>query len=290
MTEPKDSSISQDQNKSSGTLDKGWYTLKEGVINGPIVTGALFYVNSTDENPILVSRKGFKNWYPIHEIERILIEEADIPRMVEDHLTELIDRQRRHTRKISKRPTSPVESKEIKKKLQIDTPERPFVDNSFARMLADETMGKSQEPLTGAEVEAPPESKEHKFLDLGKKLRLGTQRDHAFTVSAFVASLGLYLPFWLRKISKETLWHIYGSHERKIIPPLIFLFIPGLHFFYLAGLVRLISKMEAQNKYKKVSMTKTLICSLFPPLLMVYLQNILNYHWRGHIFTEINKQ
>ncbi len=119
------------------------------------------------------------------------------------------------------------------------------------------------------------------FLARGR-LRLGKLRNP--WVTAFVGlplSIGVYWALWFTETAREVAFHT-RNEGRSPLPSGYLALIPGVHFFMIYKLAKLVSEMEAQNKYRSVSPGVAALFGVFPPFALAYIQDAVNRHWLMH--------
>ena len=128
------------------------------------------------------------------------------------------------------------------------------------------------------------------FVLLRGRLRLGELRNPWLTgMFAVPLTLGVVWALWCRDLAREVAWHV-RNQATSPLPPAVLALIPGVHFYMIYKLTKLVIEMEAQNKYRSVSVFAALIFGIFPPFALAYLQDAANRHWMLHVRHAVVKR
>lgn len=301
----------------AGGWPGGWYIYENGKVDGPFEADAAFKMDAetVDGKPRLISRKGFTQWYALKDLSEIFKMTDQMGKKAQD----LVIQSEAQLQTVAKAvtPPPPVVQKAAapaKKTKSVVKPVAPTSAPSPASVVAESASAPASVVATQmAKTEAPslltmpsvfPESAQKHiptrkakrvapakadkaelmqgyFLARGR-LRLGKLRNPWLT--AFVGlplTLFTYLAFWYGEIAREVSFHS-RSDGKSPLPPGFLALVPGVHFYMIFRLAKLVEDMEAQNKYRSVSAWVATLFAVFPPFALAYLQDAANRHWLLH--------
>lgn len=317
--------MTAEQKKSENNLRSnwpgGWYVFNEGKVEGPYTADQTFEMDamSREGKPILVSRKGFTQWYALKDMaeifkiteslgKRVALEKAAVA--LKNAGTSSMDHQMTAVALPAESSVKPVQQteavvasarvqkKQVGPKLQMkatlldyNPPAAPGPVSATPTVI--KTRGSLDHTKEQQHSEAPatlladPRERNKKellqeYFFVRGRMRLGKIRSP--WASAFFGvpmTLGLILPFWMNSLLKEIFYHSANNLKiPKWIVPLGM--IPVLHLFSVHRLACLVREMEMQNRYKSISPLLATIFGIFPPFAMAYLQDGANRHWLLH--------
>lgn len=262
------------------TWPDGWYVYESGCLNGPFTAAETF--NRAPElepgKPLLVSRKGFSQWYPLRDLSEIYLASVGTVPQVQQRpkvMAKIVGR--------NVAPTLSVAASDaVRPHISVDR-----VQPTVPRKLTTAEIGNAKKSKNVASVSSSHAKKAvlQEYFLARTRLRLGKIRNP--WVSAFVGtplSLGAYWPAWFAAVQKEMLFHTHSVTEQKGASTwsAFFAVVPVLHFYLTFKLAAQVRAMEAQNKYLNTSPAFATALAVFPPLAMAYLQRALNRHWLLH--------
>jgi hypothetical protein len=291
----------------------GWYVYENGRVDGPFSADETFAMSAeaADGKPRLISRKGFTQWYALKDLSEIF-------RMTEQLGRKAIAETERAAMQIDSvvTPPPPPEKRVEAQRVEVKATSKPTTITKQVPPVAPAPAGAppsthaeaaSTDPATIAPESAPPSSVQtavtkkikpasqkaqmrQEYVLLRGRLRLGKLRNPWLTgLVAVPLSLGVVWAFWCRDLAREAAWHV-RNQATSPLPPAILALIPGLHFIMIYKLAKLMIEMEAQNKYRSVSVFAALIFGIFPPFALAYLQDAANRHWLLHVRHAVVKR
>ena len=251
-----------DQNQFRSGPVQGWYFHQDGITRGPCDARSIIDLSPKGHSghEVLISRPGFKKWYPLRNLAGILRSHPHANDEINSEIKMLKESLDNRIRDLLEIRDGPVARYPLmggrRTARQIDTTPRPVrAGGSPAR----------DEPV---------------FL-LSRFLRLGqARRPWLRALPGFFFTFGLQWFFWYRKTRAELLWHLNGPALDPRQPPAFLALIPGLHMWMSLRLGRLLQEVERQNGYFRTDPLLAAMLALLPPLAMIYLQNRANLHWR----------
>ncbi|MCX6117629.1 MAG: hypothetical protein NT027_08820 [Proteobacteria bacterium] len=302
---------SMGQLQPSSTWTNGWYLFEDGKVIGPLNANETFSRGgkSVSGKPILVSRKGFSQWYPLTDFAELhLLANKYAEQLAGSISVDNFSSKQPVADKVNTRlekPTSFADNLHFaESELPISNPEVKIAPNAFDQYIANEknqkNLSRKEKKRVGKQsqkapilrethsaeqnVSTLPKSFQDRYLVLSSRLRLGKFRSGF--VAGFITlplSLLYYWPAWLRLANEEMNWHLNGSAKVQFKMPLVFCLVPILHLLFAYESIILVQKLERQNGYKTVSLLGGMLLAVFPPLLIWRLQNAMNLHWKLHV-------
>jgi len=311
--------IGTSDNSSQPECSGDWFVFSNGEFLGPLSATRAFSMESKDAlgRPVLISRKGFNQWYALNEIAEIFKVTQNLDLRLEGEKAPLLQQQiisnaienRKQTSTLTHQVTKSTRTpSKIVKKLVGPINQRLGNFSSQALDAAKSLKTKKSDvvtPKTGDLREKKShlgQSFLHRFsltkkcrVRQGKKdllqeyfnvrgrLRLGKIRNPwANAFFGLPLSLGFMWSFWMNNLIKEIIYHSASRINTSQSLVLMGL-VPGFHLYAVFRLAQLVLEMEMQNKYKSVSPLLATALALFPPFAMAYLQNAANRHWLVHV-------
>lgn len=288
-----------------------WYVYDNNTVAGPFTASQAFSRQQTTEDgkPVLVSRKGFTQWYALKDLAAIFNISENLGRRIAEEKGFESLRQLAGEQALSGVSQTPLVPKIIKKQVSpVQSPTQIVQPTQMASAVSmpqyrppapsssdSEITPTSQAALTSktsnakiAKVNEHRKTLQNYFFIRGR-LRLGKMRNP--WISAFLGvplTLGIFWLVWMRTFLREVYMH---AANHTTIPSSLILasIIPGFHFYAIYKTAELVRAMEAQNGYKSVSPWLAVSFGICPPVAMAYLQDAANRHWilhAQHSFTD----
>lgn len=269
----------------AGGWPGGWYIYENGKVDGPFAAEDAFKLDAEtiDGKPRLISRKGFSQWYALKDLSEIFKMTDQMGRRAQvEMLQSEAKLQSGSVKPVI--PPAPVVAQAQKKAASLAKPVAPTTSvetpSVFPASEQQRIPTQKSRRIQPAAVDKA-ELMQGYFLARGR-LRLGKLRNP--WMSAFVGlplSLFTYFAFWYGELGREVAFHA-RSDGKSPLPPAFLSIVPGVHFYMIYRLAKLMTEMEAQNKYRSVSPWVATIFGLFPPFALAYLQDAANRHWLLH--------
>jgi hypothetical protein len=286
----------------------GWYVYEDGRVSGPLAADEAFglQAEAPSGKPRMVSRKGFSQWYALKDLSEIF------------RLTEEMGRKTRDEMIANPPPSPPSVPASPEVKMRTVGKPRQASKAALPQPLAPATPASAPDPeikptkADAAFAYVPPSTMSQQkqrsaakpaasvktkvvsaqaallqeYLIQRGRLRLGKLRNP--WINAFVglpATLGVLWAVWMNELAREVTLHCGPGKQKQAmtLPPAFLAMIPGFHVYMTWRLAKLISEMEAQNRYSVVSPGTAAWLALFPPFAMAYLQDAVNKHWLLHV-------
>lgn len=293
-----------------------WFLFVDGEIAGPVSAEKAFSTsrNSDDGKPILVSRKGFGQWYQLDDL-------ASIYKMTGDAFQKLSSRLESATPPPPPREETrgqKVERKELKTELspsmakpaspatplaklknqtsQIETTPAPLPakeskarDEKAEKKASAKSSAKAKTKAQNSAVSPEKALLKEYFFQKGR-MRLGRLRNPWISgFLGFPLTMGLFGIKWYRETSQDIELHL-GENIGKA-PPAIFFILPLVNIYNCIWLSKAILRVERQNKYESISVGLSSVFSVLPPFYIAYCQDALNRHWMKHVkFGLVSKK
>jgi hypothetical protein len=288
-----------------------WYVYEDGAVRGPLSAEDAFGAprDPAKTKQLLVSRKGFSQWYPLGDLSEIFRLTAKLGRLSgETAVNAQLERYRAASTRPHLTPPPPrskaaeparAEVKSaaapmpvVKPKPRADKPAslaQPFSAPEPVSMRQPSSVSRATTVDRDKEATAPASRQARVsrhdvmteyFLQRGR-MRLGKIRQA--WLAGFIGlplSLGLYWLVWFKALAEEAVFHTQAAPRR--IPPFFLAAIPLVHVFMVYRLATLVRGMEEQNKYRTVNPALAAVYALIPPFAMTYLQDAANRHWLLH--------
>lgn len=282
----------------------GWYIYENGKVEGPFAAEDAFQrsTETPDGKPRLVSRKGFSQWYALKDLSEIFKMTDQMGRKAQAAMMQSESQLQQATSLKPVTPPAPVAAAAARKAkslvtpvvasrvasvstpvpetLKTATPQSATSAPAATTILPKHVPTQNAKRLTPAQVDKA-ELMQGYFLARGR-LRLGKLRNP--WMSAFIGlplTLFTYFAVWYRDLGREVAFHS-KSEGKSPLPPFILAIVPGVHFYMIYKLAKLMTDMEAQNKYRSVSPWVATVFGCFPPFALAYLQDAANRHWMLH--------
>ena len=278
--------------RSGQTWPDGWYVYEDGSLNGPLTAAETFSRAPVlaSGKPLLVSRKGFSQWYPLRDLSEIYLASIGSvqqapqvqPKVMAKKVGSVVPslaREAKGAQVTAKSPQVIVKSPQVIAKREQTAPQRPMSVPSES-VLKTSTRATS----TAATSHAKKAVLQEYFL-ARNRLRLGQIRNPWMSGLVGVPlSVGVYWPIWLAAVQKEMLFHTHSVADSKRVNSwhVLLALVPLLHLYLTYRLAQQVRAMEAQNKYQYTSPALATALAVIPPLAVVYLQQALNRHWLLH--------
>jgi hypothetical protein len=288
----------QERTNPKGGWPGDWFLYENGKIKGPLAAKEVFARKNTkgdDGKALLISRKGFSQWYPAQDFAEIfrITEDLKEQRKTAEDAKERAPKSDSAPRLTFENLEPPVEklkgsaveppppSKRVKPKT-IDT--KIEGDRDLPRANARKTIPGDQSLAKAGVGSCTPTKGNllYEYLILRGKLRLGRIRNPIIPLTIGSLTLGLSLVFWSREILDEIALHM-ASHPMQNKWFTYLACIPIAHLWPLYRLAKGVRAMEQQNKYAKTSVIYAMVLGVLPPLGAAYLQNAVNNHWLLHV-------
>ncbi len=281
----------------AGGWPGGWYVYENGKVEGPFAAEDAFKLEAetVDGKPRLVSRKGFSQWYALKDLSEIFKMTDQMGQKARSAMMQTEAQLQAATSVKPVIPPAPVATTAARKASSLVTPVSPV--SAPAPVAASSTVVSTPSIFPASEQQKhiptqkakriQPTSVDKAEMMQGyflarARLRLGKLRNP--WISAFVGlplSLFTYFAFWYRDLGKEIAYHAKADGQSDL-PPAFLAIVPGVHFYMIYRLAKLVTEMEAQNKYRSVSPWVATVFGLFPPFALAYLQDAANRHWMLH--------
>ena len=232
-----------------------WFLFADNQITGPF---GLDEALLRDDEGILASRRGVKQWYPIEEL---------IAAHREGRLREYLGDS------TSAAPTAPIEQKVRVVAKNVGVRRREQAQHSLAPRVT-----RPQAPRIFEEKAKTYQS----MMQVKGRARLGQYRSLGMALLGSVATAGLYWPFWWSDARREILRHSAGNTHVRLAPSVITV-LPVFHLFAAFQLAQLVREMEEDNGYVTVTPWVAAILAIIPPFAILYLQRAINRHWMLHL-------
>lgn len=303
---------------SSWGLD-GWFMSDGKNIIGPLSTRSVIDLPEALQPYHLISRSGFSQWYNHQDLVqcyRSLSEDLPWHTPSDSHAAEEASRAHSANYQDENRvkargelytaaahigPTSVSTTVIID--LQPDAGPTP-ASHATPQSAVPAILAASSPKLEPEESTTPPPSlprcHEENYLHFKGALRLGRKRYVLGVFMQTLCSLGISCFIFAEKMRSEIAWHLKGSphapnrrdhdlHRSDTkkrahqILEMILCALPVLCVLRYLPLSHGVQLLERQNGYLHTHTSMTLLCCLFPPLALSYLQAGLNHHWHLHL-------
>jgi hypothetical protein len=286
------SSLTQNE---AGGWPGGWYIYENGKVDGPFAAEDAFKMETetVDGKPRLISRKGFSQWYALKDLSEIFKMTDQMGRKAQSEMLATEARLQAQATPVvvppapkaaQKAPASlvtPVDAKPAEATASAGTMPTTMATPSVFPASAQQHIPTQKARKIQPTAIAKAELMQGYFLARGR-LRLGKLRNP--WMSAFVGlplSLFTYFAFWYGEIGREVAFHSRADGKSPL-PPAVLAIVPGVHFYMIYRLAKLMTEMEAQNKYRSITPWVATLCGVFPPFALAYLQDAANRHWMLH--------
>jgi len=286
--------------RSGQAWPDGWYVYEDGSLNGPLTAAETFNRAPVlaSGKPLLVSRKGFSQWYPLRDLSEIYLASIgsvqQAPQVQPKVMAKKVGSQAVPTlvhgakspQVIAKSPQVIAKSPQVTFKRPQVTFKRPLTAPQHPMSVPSESVLKTSTRATSAAAASHAKKAVLQEYFLARtRLRLGQIRSPWMSGLAGVTlSIGIYWPIWFASVQKEMLFHTHSMADSKKVNiwHALLAVVPILHLYLTYRLAKQVRAMEAQNKYQYTSPALATALAIIPPLAVVYLQQALNRHWLLH--------
>ena len=279
--------------RSGQAWPDGWYVYEDGSLNGPLTAAETFNRAPVlaSGKPLLVSRKGFSQWYPLRDLSEIYlasigsvqqapqVQPKVMAKKVGNQAVATLGREAKSPQIIAKSPQIIAKSPQVTFKRPQTAPQRPM-------SVPSESVLKTSTRATSAAAAAHAKKAVlHEYFLARTRLRLGQIRSPWMSgLVGVTLSIGVYWPIWFAAVQKEMLFHTHSVADSKKVNiwHAFLAVVPLLHLYLTYRLAKQVRAMEAQNKYQYTSPALAMALAIVPPLAVTYLQQALNRHWLLH--------
>jgi len=289
----------------------GWYVYENGRVDGPFSAVETFAMSAeaADGKPRLISRKGFTQWYALKDLSEIFRMTEQLGRkataegeramaQMQPIVTPPPPPEKRLEHRTEAAAPARIEVKSTPKTHAITKAVPPVAPQPVAEPVA--VTAPAATVMSPAATATVPTKKikalsqkaqmRQEFVLLRGRLRLGELRNPWLTgMLAVPLTLGVVWALWCRDLAREIAWHV-RNQATSPLPPAVLALIPGVHFYMIYRLAKLMIEMEAQNKYRSVSVFAAMTFGIFPPFALAYLQDAANRHWLLHVRHAVVKR
>jgi hypothetical protein len=302
----------------------GWYVYDNNKVEGPFTASQAFAREAMtgDGRQVLVSRKGFTQWYALKDLAEIFKMTENLGRRVAEEQQQLKSRQYFEPVAVKKAAEPDPGRRVVKKQVgpaAQPTPIEPAKSTAAAPVQAAPVTGTRQasavvnmpayvppaakpsrksgkksdatetpvvkEAKTQTPAKAPVSEKQRllqEYFFVRARLRLGKIRN-PWAAAFFGVPFSAGL-FWPFWMH-AILKEIYQHATNKAKVPVWIVLasvVPGLHLYAIYKTASLMRAMEMQNRYSSISPAVAALFGLFPPFALAYIQDGANRHWILH--------
>lgn len=272
----------QDPIKMQGSSFKwpdDWFIYDGKAISGPLTAEQVFANEPSDDSAkMMVSRKGFSQWYPLRDFA---------------HLYRFADCNEISQKSGSDVFFAPVSANQVgmlKDTVSVMSEIRD-PNLSLAHFIPERAVKIHKAVTSSNETRAPKSdfnssevtSIQQEYLVQKGRIRLGVVRNSGLLALVFgMLSLGTYFVLWIRKAYYEVQYHLDGTHQKPGFLSSIAILLPFVCAWPLLKLARKVVDMERQNNLQSTTLAVVAMLSFFPPFPVFYLQRKINQHWMAH--------
>ncbi len=272
--------------RSGQAWPDGWYVYEDGSLNGPLTAAETFNRAPVlaSGKPLLVSRKGFSQWYPLRDLSEIYLASIgsvqQAPQVQPKVMAKKVGSQAVPTLAHgAKSPQITFKSPQVIAMRPQTAPQRPM------SVPSESVLKTSTRATSAAAVSHAKKAVLQEYFLARTRLRLGQIRSPWMSgLVGVTLSIGVYWPIWFAAVQKEMLFHTHSMADSKKVNiwDALLAVVPLLHLYLTYRLATQVRTMEAQNKYQYTSPALATALAMIPPLAVVYLQQALNRHWLLH--------